>query len=176
MLVAVLLCAAASRAQNAPTEYQVKAAFLFNFGKFIEWPTSSFASPDASFQVCVVGEDPFGSALDDLMRGKRIAHHAVGVERIKNLASARRCQLLFVSATEKRQLPAILGAVRGSPVLLVGDADGFAASGGAIQFLMEQNHVRFAINPDAVRRAGLQISSRLLALATIVRDAGGGKS
>lgn len=179
MIWAVLgsLCAFVGPAQEGPSEYQVKAAFLFNFGKFVQWPQSSFTNPQAPFWVCVLGEDPFGSALDDTLRGKAIDGHPVSVTRIKDAASARGCQIVFVGASEKARLPAILGSLRAWNALVVGETEGFAASGGGIQFLLEENRVRFAINPDAIRRAGLQVSSRLLALAKIVRDApGAGKN
>jgi len=170
LIVILLACAGGARGQHAPSEYQVKAAFLFNFGKFVEWPQSSFASPQAPFWVCVLGEDPFGSSLDDTLRAKAIDGHPVSVTRIKGATSARGCQIVFVSASEKARLPAILGSLRGWNALVVGESEGFAAAGGGIQFLLEENRVRFAINPDAIRRAGLQASSRLLALAKIVHD------
>lgn len=170
LLIAVLLCAPRLRSQQALSEYQVKAAFLFNFGKFVQWPDGSFAGPEAPFQVCVLGEDPFGPALDDTLRGKTIANHAVVVARIKDVSGARRCHVLFVSSSEQPRLAAIFAAERMSKTLVVGETEGFAASGGAIQFTLEEKHVRFAINPDAIQRSGLQVSSRLLALANIVHD------
>jgi len=157
------------RSQQPPSEYQVKAAFLFNFAKFVEWPGSSYMGEGAPFSICVLGGDPFGDVLTRL-RGKFVANRPVAVWRIKNVEAGWRCQILFVSSSEKSHLPAIFSALRGANALLVGETDGFAASGGAIQFILEANHVRFAINPDAIRRAGLQVSSKLLALAKIVRD------
>jgi len=165
------LCVPAGRTQDAPTEYQVKAAFLFNFAKFVDWPESSFATPQSPFSLCVLGVDPFGRALDDALAGKAIANRPVLVSRLKEPASARQCQIAFISSSEKVRWPAIFGALRGANVLLVGEADGFAASGGTIQFTLEENRVRFSINTDAAERAHLQISSKLLALAKIVRDA-----
>jgi YfiR/HmsC-like len=147
----------------------VKAAFLFNFAKFVEWPGSSYMGGGAPFSICVLGEDPFGDALTSL-RGKFVANRPVAVWRIKNVEAGWRCQILFVSSSEKSHLPAIFSALRGANALLVGETDGFAARGGAIQFILEENHVRFAINPATIRRAGLQVSSKLLALAKIVRD------
>jgi hypothetical protein len=147
----------------------MKAAFLFNFGKFIEWPESSFPADNAPFAICVLGEDPFGGSLDAL-RGKFIGHRSVAVWRIKKADAGFRCQVLFVSASERSRVPEIIRALRGSNVLLVGDTDSFAASGGAIEFTLENDRIRFAINPDAIQRAGLQVSSQLLALAKIVRD------
>jgi YfiR/HmsC-like len=159
------------------SEYQVKAAFLFNFGKFVEWPQASYASAKSPFSICVLGEDPFGAALDQTLHGKVIANRPVSVLRMKDAASAQHCQIVFVSSSEKSHLATTFASFRGSNALLVGETDGFAASGGAIQFTLEDNHIRFAINPDAIRRAGLQVSSQLLALAKIVRDErSGGKT
>ena len=154
-----------------PSEYELKAAFLFNFAKFVDWPPNAFASPDASFLVCVLGTDPFGGALDDALRGKVIAEHPARVSRIKRVADITGCQILFVAASESHLLPEVLAKLRGQCVLVIGETNDFASSGGAIQFTLEDNRVRFFINPDAADRAGLKISSKLLALAKIVRDA-----
>ncbi len=154
-----------------PSEYELKAAFLFNFAKFVDWPPNTFAGPDAPFLVCVLGTDPFGGALDNALRGKVIAEHPASVSRIKRVADINGCQILFVAASESHLLPEILAKIRGQFVLVIGETDDFASSGGAIQFTLEENRVRFFINPDAAGRAGLKISSKLLALAKIVRDA-----
>lgn len=169
LVIGVLLWAPGLRSQQGLGEYQVKAAFLFNFGKFVEWPEGSFLSDGAPFSICVLGDDPFHGAVDAL-HGKFIGHRPVEVWRIKDAQAGFRCQIVFVSESEKGHLQAIFSALRGSNALLVGETEGFAASGGAIQFVVEDNRVRFAINPDAIRRAGLQVSSRLLALAEIVQN------
>jgi hypothetical protein len=160
------------RAQaNPPSEYQVKAAFLFNFAKFVDWPPGSFASPQAPFLICILGKDPFGRAIDDALQGKSIGEHPVSVLRVKDIAEGRRCQILFAGVLESRNMAGILDGLRGTNILLVGEADGFATSGGTIQFTLEENHVRFLINVDAADRAGLKFSSKLLALAKIVHGA-----
>jgi YfiR/HmsC-like len=158
---------------SAPTEYQLKAAFLFNFAKFIDWPASSFASAQAPFAICILGEDPFGAAIDDTLRGGTIEGRAVTVERIHDASQLRSCQVAFISASEKDHMRELLQSVRGANVLLVGETTGFAAAGGAIQFQLQDNHIRFSINPDAAERAGLCVSSKLLSLATIVHDSAG---
>ena len=137
----------------------------------MDWPPNSFAGPDAPFLVCVLGTDPFGGALDNALRGKVIAEHAASVSRIKRVADINGCQILFIAASESHLLPEVLAKIRGQYVLVIGESDDFASSGGAIQFTLEENRVRFFINPDAADRAGLKISSKLLALAKIVRDA-----
>jgi hypothetical protein len=151
-------------------EYQVKAAFLFNFAKFIEWPAGTYSSPQGPFSICIFGKDPFGKILDDALAGKSMNNHPVAILRPKDDSDLRHCQMVFVSASESRSYAEILEKVRGTSVLLVGETDGFAAAGGMIEFLLQDNHVRFAINPDATQRAGLKCSSSLLALAKIVHD------
>ncbi len=162
---------AALTAQTRPSsEYELKAAFLFNFAKFVDWPPNAFANSTAPFSVCVLGPDPFGSALDDALRGKVIAEHPASVTRVKRVADITGCQILFVSASESHLLPEVLSKLRGQYVLVIGETNDFASSGGVIQFTLEESRVRFFINTDAADRAGLKISSKLLALAKIVRD------
>lgn len=158
---------------DAASEYELKAAFLFDFGKFVEWPANTFPDPNAPFSVCVLGRDPFGSALDQTLQGKRMENRPVRILRLTDPAAARPCQIVFVSASERPRVAAILVSLRGSNALVVGETRGFAESGGAIQFTVDDNHVRFTINPDAIQRAGLRISSQLLALAKIVHDVQG---
>ena len=155
---------------SAPSEYQLKAAFLFNFAKFVDWPDASFSSPQAPFTVCVLGKDPFGHFLDDALENKRIGTRTLAVERLKDKSEARHCQLVFVSTSEADKLPAIIEAVRGASVLLVGETPDFASSGGIIQFTFEDGRVRFLINSDAADRASLRLDSKLLALATVVHE------
>jgi hypothetical protein len=162
-----------ARAQaNLPGEYELKAAFLFNFAKFIDWPPNSLASPQSPFTICVLGQDPFGHLLDDQLQGKMIGSRTLAVQRLKNKAEARRCQMVFVSASEGVHEPEILESLRGANVLLVGETTGFAASGGTIEFTVEDNHIRFTINTDAADRAGLKFSAKLLSLAKVVHDEG----
>jgi hypothetical protein len=167
-----LACSAALFAQSkGPTEYEIKAAFLYNFAKFVEWPPSAFSDPKQPMGVCVFGRDPFGRALEDALYGKSIGNHPVVLGRARQVPDLAGCQVIFVSGAESPRLVEIVGGLRGHNALLVGESEGFASAGGAIQFVLDQNRVRFAINPDAANRAGLKISSKLLALATIVHDA-----
>lgn len=170
LMLAGLLCTSSARAQQAPNEYQLKAAFLFNFAKFIDWPAASFEGPKSPFTICILGKDPFGRVLDDLLPGKLIGQHPVMIVRMRDAATARHCQIVFVGNDESQKLASILDGLRGTNALIVGESEGFATAGGAIQFTVEENHVRFLINPDAGERAGLKFSSKLLALAKIVRD------
>jgi hypothetical protein len=182
LIIGVLVVAVASPGQMAwsqssgTTGYEVKIAFLFNFAKFIEWPASSFATPQSPFAICVLGQDPFGHMLDDALQGKMIGERPLAVRRLRDKAEARSCHMVFVSSLESAHLSEIIGSLQGANVLLVGETNGFAASGGTIEFTLEDNHVRFAINPDAADRSGLKFSSKLLALAKIVHDEGHSKS
>jgi hypothetical protein len=150
--------------------YKVKTAFLFNFAKFIEWPASSFATPQSPFTICVLGQDPFGSILTDTLQGKIIGDRPLAVRRLTDKSEARSCQIVFVSSSESPHLADIIGTLRGAKVLLVGETNGFAINGGTIEFTLDDDHVRFAINTDAADRSGLKFSSKLLALAQIVHD------
>ena len=167
-LVLIPLAAIARAAQDSPSEYQLKAAFVYNFAKFVDWPPKVYSGPQSPFSICILGADPFGSVIDDTLRGKTVADHPVVVRRDKDATTARHCQIVFVSASERPRFPDILAGLKGANVLIVGDFDGFAAAGGAIELTLQDSRVRFAINPGAADGAGLKISSQLLALATIV--------
>lgn len=159
-LALVLLVPAAAQAIS---EYKVKAAFLLNFGKFVEWPSGK-----GDLEICVLGEDPFGSTLDDTLSGRKIGARPVRARRIDDAGSARSCAILFVSRRGNDGLDAVVSAVKGSPVLLVGEQDRFAKRGGMINFVEVDQKIRFEINETAAKQAGLKISSQLLKLATIV--------
>lgn len=168
LVVFAALCSGSAQAQLAD-EYEVKAAFLFNFGEFIEWPMES-ASAAAPFRICVLGEDPFRENLRSSAGKRRIKGRDVEVLRPAASSEARGCQIVFISGSERRALRDILDSLRGSSVLTVGDMGGFAQSGGMIQLTVEEGRVRFEVNAEAAERAGLRISSRLLGLARIVRS------
>jgi hypothetical protein len=148
--------------------YQVKAAFIYNFLKFVEWPPQSFPTTDTPYVVGVLGKDPFGSVLDDTMRDKTVNGRKIHVIRVTE-QNMHQCHLLFVSSSERRRYKEIFSRLKSAPVLLVGETDDFAESGGAIGFFIEQNKVRFEINPEAAKRSNLHIHSTLLNLARIVR-------
>lgn len=167
----ILLAGPARAAQDNPSEYQLKAAFVYNFAKFVDWPSNVYSGPQSPFAICILGTDPFGPVIDDALRGKTVADHPVVVRRDKDAVAVRHCQIVFISASEKRRLSDILESLKGANVLVVGDFDGFASAGGAIELTLQDDRVRFAINPGAADNAGLRISSKLLALATIVHGA-----
>jgi len=159
--------------QAAPSvEYQVKAAFLFNFAKFVAWPRDAFPNEKTPITLCVFRHDPFGSALDEVIREKAINNRELLARRVNDLPELKTCQLVFISGREEKQLPEILNSLKGASALVVGEGEDFAERGGAVQFFLENNKLRFAINVDAIQRARLQASSKLLALARIVHDSG----
>jgi hypothetical protein len=167
--VAVLLCVltVVAQAQSAP-EYQVKAAFLFNFAKFVEWPADAFASSDAPLQICVLGQDPFGHDFEQTIEEKTVNGHRLEIIHPSGLPQARACQIIFVAASEGPRLREILRDLRGAGVLTVGDAAGFARMGGIINFVLDDSRVRFEINLQAAERAHLKLSARLLTVAKLI--------
>jgi hypothetical protein len=155
---------------KSANEYQVKAAFLYNFVKFVDWPPTAFSDAKQPLDICVYGHDPFGAALEDALLGKAVGERRVGLGRAMQFQDLAGCHVVFVSASAHESATDLANRLKGRAVLLVGESDGFAASGGTIQFTFEDNRVHFVINPDAADRAGLKISSKLLALAKIVHD------
>jgi hypothetical protein len=152
----------------AASEYQLKAAFLFNFVKFTEWPSSAFASATAPVVICVLGEDPFGRTLDDLVKGESINGRPIVVQRLAHGEAPSVCHVLFISRSEKKELLPWLQNLMKRPVLTVSDLDGFCEAGGIINLVLSSSGtVRPEINPEAARAAGIQISSRLLKLPTV---------
>lgn len=158
-------------------EYHVKAAFLYNFAKFVEWPPETMPSGSAPLVLGVVGEDPFGQVLEETIKGKTVNGQELVIRRFTRIQGASGCHILFISSSERKRLAEIIDGLRGSSVLTVSDMERFAQRGGIISFTMENNKVRFEVNLDSAERAGLKISSKLLTLAKIVRDGSrGGKS
>jgi YfiR/HmsC-like len=155
------------------TEYEVKAAFLYNFTRFVEWPPEALRDGDEPFVIAILGRDPFGSVLDETVAGKTVAGHRIEVRRATRADDVRDAQMVFVCASERATAAAILKALGRPGVLIVGDTEGFAFRGGAINFTLQARKVRFEINPGSAEQAGLKMSSQLLKLATLV---GGPKS
>jgi hypothetical protein len=152
------------------SEYQVKAAFLFNFAKFVKWPERALPDGSTSFDICVLGDHTVAPAVEDTISGKTLRDKRIVVKHLADPETAKSCQILFVSRSEEADPAKILHALEGASVLTVGEADQFAEHGGIINFKTEDNKIRFEINPDAAKRANLEVSSQLLKLAIIVRD------
>jgi hypothetical protein len=155
-------------AEVVPTEYQVKAAYLFNFVKYVEWPTNAFQNPTAPFLIGVLGQDPFGTDLERTIAGRTINNRPIVVRRLADEADAKQCHILFISTPEKPRFEKILDSLRGSPILTVADADTFLELGGVIDFVTRDNKVRFRANLNSARASQLKISSRLLSVADAV--------
>ena len=155
---------------DEPTEYQVKAAFLYNFAYFTRWPAESFAKEDSPILVGVVGADPFGKSLDSALRGKLIGKHPFQIKRFADVKRLEACHVLFICASVRKDLERILETTRGRSALVISEMNGVLGKGGIINFFIEERRVRFAIHIDEARRARLKISSHLLKLAKIVKD------
>ena len=153
----------------SPTEYEVKAAYLYNFGRFVEWPSSAPAVQASEFNICVLGHDPFGSVLDSTIAGEKIDGKNVVARRIAKAGEATGCRVLFISSSENKQLHEILADVGKLGVLTVSDMPQFAQQGGIVQFVLAQERVRFEINLTAAQQAGLSLSSELLKVAAEVK-------
>jgi hypothetical protein len=169
-LVRLLLFVAftAAFADSRPSEYDVKAAYLLNFGKFVRVEPAASASPHTTFDVCIVGDDPIESALKTLTNGERVGGLPVRVLHVKDGAQARSCQIAYLSGSEGPRLDQDLEQLRGADVLAVSDNATFLTRGGMIQFLLVSNHVRFSVSLDAVRQSHLVLSSEFLRVAYAV--------
>lgn len=153
--------------RSSPSEYDVKAAYLFDFGKFVAWPATVAAADD--FSICVLGEDPFGGTFDATIAGETIDGKKVVVNRIAKPQAAMSCRILFISASEESQLKEILATLDSRSVLTVSDISQFTRRGGMIQFVIDASRVRFEVNVTTAQRAGLTLSSQLLKVAINVR-------
>ena len=150
-------------------EYPLKALFLYNFGGYVEWPSTAYASAEAPFVIGVLGAAPLEATLKELAATKTVAGRKIVVERIASVDAIRPCQILFVArnvSTQQQRMA--LERLQDQPVLIVGESEGFAALGGSVNFIVESNKIRFEINVDAAKEHQLTISSKLLALAKIV--------
>ncbi|MGH9345173.1 MAG: YfiR family protein [Terriglobia bacterium] len=161
---------------GVPTEYQVKAAYLYNFARFVQWPTKGKTNAGASFPVCVLGIDPFGRALDRLIAGQAIDGMNVIALRISTPEQAANCRVLFISSSEDDALNNVISTLGRLSVLTVSDMPQFIERGGMVGFILQNNRVRFEVNLAATKSAGLTLSSQLLKLAASVKglDQSGG--
>ena len=154
--------------QTEPSEYQLKAAFLFNFTKFVEWPANSFEDSQAPIVLGIIGEDPFGDDLARMIAGQKVQGRGLVVRRERWGDDLRRCHVLFISASEHEHSSRILGSVQSAGVLTVSDMEGFAEAGGMIEFVTQENRVHFIVNLDAATQSKLRLSAKLLALARVI--------
>lgn len=170
LTVCVALVAVPGNEARAASEAQVKAAFLYNFAKFVEWPAQAFSDASAAIVVGIVGDDQMADAADKTCRGKTIDGRRLVCKRLSGDSSTDGCQVLFIGSGERRRVGEILDRARDSSVLTISDTDGFMQNGGVIGFVIEDNKIGFEVNMSAARRKHLKISSQLLKLARNVRD------
>ncbi len=163
----------ATSAVSAPgvDEYQVKAAFLYNFAKFVEWPPQAFKSDKDPIRICVLGQDPFGRTLGDAVDGKIVLGRKFVITEVPDVGQATECHMLFVSSSERKRFRTIFVELRSRGILTIGETEGFATQGGMVNFKLEDGRVRLEINVEAAGEAKLRISSQLLNLAQIVKSA-----
>jgi YfiR/HmsC-like len=153
--------------QSKPQEYQIKAVYLYNFSKFVQWPQTT--ENKDTFAICVLGHDPFGAALDNVLVGEKIEQKAMVAQRITDVQEAAKCQILFIAISESSRAKQILSSLGKNSILTVSDIANFSLIGGMIQFVVQDNKVRFEVNLSAAEKAGLTFSSQLLKVASAVR-------
>jgi uncharacterized protein DUF4154 len=168
IITSIVTAAPSLHAQKGPTENEVKSAYLYNFGKFVEWPAKA-ASVGEFFTVCVLGDDTFGSTLETTIARESIDGKKVLVKRIAKPQDSVGCRILFISSSQQSRVKEILGELDNTSVLTVSDMPEFTRRGGMIQFVVEANRVRFEVNLTSAERSGLTLSSQLLKVAVNVR-------
>lgn len=169
-----LFCSAAPAAPEqtgTAAEYQLKAVFLFNFAQFVEWPAKAFRDPKSPLVIGVLGDDPFGSYLDDLVSGEKVGERTLIVRRYRHAEDPGECHIVFICRSEVRDLDKIVARLKDRNVLTVGDVDTFNRQGGMVRFAMEGGKIRLRINVEAAKSCGLTISSKILRPGTIVTSA-----
>lgn len=172
MCVVLALPSRAQTADNSTSsEYLIKAGFTYNFAKLMEWPASAFPQPNSPIVIGILGTDPFGGTLDQVLQGKKVNGRDFVVKHLKWGAEVKDCNILFVSSSERVHFDELFHLIKGMPILTIGEAPGFAQRGGMINFVIEDDKVHFEINVEAAKQSDINISSRLLALARIVQPA-----
>jgi hypothetical protein len=166
LVLAAAIGLSPARAQKPlPSEYEMKAAYLFNFTKFVEWPTNAFAGTNSPLVIGVLGDDPFGGVLDSTIHSKQVNGHPFAIQRFKTPTDLKPCHVLFISDSQKKRWPKIQSTLGTNSVLTVSENwDHFTDDGGIVYFFTQDNKVCFDINDVAAKRAGLKISSKLLQL------------
>ena len=165
-LALLVALGAPCRADEPPLEYQVRAAFLLNFTKFVQWPASAFTDEHSPLAICILGEDPFGTTLNEMVKGEGVNGHELVIERIGRAPAPKSCQVLYIARLEKE--PREILAALGPGVLTVGEGEKFLQDGGIIAFVIQDRRVRFDIGERAAGRAMLTLSSRLMNVARSV--------
>ena len=168
MCLTVLLCvvpSAYSSQEEGPNKlHYIKAAFVYNFAKFVEWPPTTYQTEEDPIVLCVIGEGPITIAFDSL-RGKKLHNRRLEICHITSISDINNCHILFVTKTEKKRIKSILDMAASKSILTIGDMEGFVEKGGIIELVMDDRKIRFNVNIKAAQKAQLAISSRLLKLA-----------
>lgn len=149
-------------------EYQVKAVFLFNFAQFVEWPANTFPEENSPIVIGVLGQDPFGSYLDETVQGEEVNGHPLAIQRFHLSSEIKDCHILFIHRNMVPKLERVLKDLEGKKILTVSDGNNFTKQGGMVRFVTENNKIKFRINLEAVKASDITISSKLLRLAEIV--------
>lgn len=152
-------------AQSQPSEYDLKAAFLFNFAKFVEWPPDAFAETNSPIVIGILGNNVFGDTLEKIINDRKVNNRGFQFVHFDSSSEATNCQILFISTSEKNDFAKIIGTLHNASILTVSETDGFLKAGGMINFLIEGKNIRFQISDEAAKKARLKISSKLLSLA-----------
>ncbi len=168
VLLALLCSLALLSAQTpAPREYQIKAAFLFNFTQFVEWPATSFSTDKDPFIIGILGDTPFGSYLEELVSGEKVNGHRIVVQYFRDLEEIKICHILFINLSQTTRLEQVVAGLKGRTILTVSDMAGFLQAGGILRFFTKNNKILIQINPEAGKKANLVISSKLLRLSEL---------
>jgi hypothetical protein len=146
-------------------DYDLKAVFLFNFAQFVDWPSQAFPNANSPIVIGILGDDPFGKSLDEVVRNEKVGDRKLVVKRFRRIEETDFCHILFVNESKTEKLDEILTSVKGKPILTVGETEGFAFRGGMIRFFNDQNKIRLRINTEAAEACNLMISSKLLKAA-----------
>ena len=174
MMLGQASCALAQDSE-ASSEYLIKAGYIYNFAKLVEWPATAFAQPDSPIVIGIIGNDPFGPIIDKVLEGKKVNGHPFLIKRLKATADVKECHILFIGSSLSSHVADTIRLTRGTHILTISEIPGFADRGGIINLTLEQNKVRFEVNVDAAKEADLNISSRLLVLAKVIQQSGDGR-
>jgi YfiR/HmsC-like len=169
-VICLVICVLGLAGQSQPSEYDVEATYLYHFSRFVEWPSVPSVNEAGAFSICVLGRNPFGHALANTVANETIDGKSVVAKQVVTPEDAAVCRVLFISSSEERRLKQIIAELGNMSVLTVSDLPWFTGRGGMIQFVLQDNRVRFQVNVATAKRAGLVMSSELLKLATEVRN------
>ncbi|MBI1803439.1 MAG: YfiR family protein [Ignavibacteriae bacterium] len=170
VLVTLCLSQSALSQSDPKTEYKFKAVYLYNLLQFVEWPKESFQEESSPIVIGILGQDPFGQVLDQTVQNEKVQNHEIVVRRFTDPDEVKECHLLFMCKSEKDRFVQVLRKMENRNVLTVGEIEGFAEHGGAVNFYVEKSKLRFEVNTAALKKNNLKVSSKLLRLTRIVNS------